>query len=346
MRSARIKESTAAYYHMMSRIIDRRYLLNTEEKERFRRLMRATEGFSGVQILTYAILDNHFHLLLHVPERKPISDREFVRRLGRLYDSQKVKGLAGHLRELREAGAHPAAEALKASYTYRMCDISEFAKTLKQRFSQSYNKRHDRNGTLWEGRFKSLLVEGKTCKEPEAVGTDALLAVAAYIDLNAVRAGIVKDPKDYRFCGYGEALGGSKRAREAIQELLVGGESAEGWLSALANYRQLLYVKGESVPAEDGLTKKTPGFSGERVAEVLEKGGRLSLGQLLRCRVRYFSDGVALGSRAYVDDLFERHRDQFSEKRKTGARPMAGGQWNGLCTARRLRLRVIGAPGC
>ena len=88
------------------------------------------------------------------------------------------------------------------------------------------------------------------------------------------------------------------------------------------------------------------GFSTEQVEEVLEKGGQLSLAQLLRCRVRYFSDGVALGSRAYVDDLFERHRDQFSAKRKTGARPMGGGQWNGLCTARRLRLHAIGIPGC
>jgi putative transposase len=34
---------------------------------------------------------------------------------------------------------------------------------------------------------------------------DALSTMAAYVDLNAVRAGIVEDPKDYRFCGYGEA---------------------------------------------------------------------------------------------------------------------------------------------
>jgi len=345
MRRTRIKESTAAYYHIMSRVIDRRYLLNTAEKERFRRLMRATEAFSGVQILTYAILDNHVHLLLHVADRIAISDREFLRRLGCLYEAQVVKGIGGHLRDLREGGEHAAAQALKDSYTYRMYEISEFAKTLKQRFSQSYNKRHDRKGTLWEGRFKSVLVEGRMCEAPEAVGAGALLTVAAYIDLNAVRAGIVKDPKDYRFCGYGEALGGSRRAREPIKELLVGKSSAGGWIRALAGYRQLLYLKGETATAEDGSGQKKPGFSSQQVAEVLESGGQLSPGQLLRCRVRYFSDGVALGSRGYVDDLFERHRHQFSVKRTTGARPMVGGQWNGLCTARRLRLSVITVPG-
>lgn len=345
MRSTRIKESTAAYYHIMSRVIDRRYLLNTAEKERFRRLMRAAEAFSGVQILTYAILDNHFHLLLHVPDRRPISDREFVRRLDCLYDGQVVQGIAGRLRDLRNGGNHAAAQALKDSYTYRMYEISEFAKTLKQRFSQSYNKRHGRKGTLWEGRFKSLLVEGRQCEAPEAVGAGALLTVAAYIDLNAVKAGIVKDPKDYRFCGYGEALGGSRRAREAIKELLVGKSSAGGWIRALAGYRQLLYLKGEVVTAEDGSGQKKPGFSTEQVAEVLKSGGQLSLRQLLRCHVRYFSDGVALGSRAYVDGLFERHRHQFGVRRTTGARPMVGGQWNGLCTARRLRMSVITVPG-
>jgi putative transposase len=35
---------------------------------------------------------------------------------------------------------------------------------------------------------------------------NALKTVAAYIDLNPIRAGLVEDPKDYRFCGYGEAV--------------------------------------------------------------------------------------------------------------------------------------------
>lgn len=51
--------------------------------------------------------------------------------------------------------------------------------------------------TLWAERFKSVLVEGFG---------NALETVAAYIDLNPVWAGIVEDPKDYRFCGYAEAV--------------------------------------------------------------------------------------------------------------------------------------------
>ncbi len=78
-----------------------------------------------------------------------------------------------------------------------MWDLSEFMKTLKQKFTSGFNRQQGREGTLWERRFKSVLVEGSW---------NCILKVAAYIDLNAVRAGLVDDPKDYRWCGYGEAV--------------------------------------------------------------------------------------------------------------------------------------------
>ena len=49
---------------------------------------------------------------------------------------------------------------MRQRFTDRMYDLSEFVKTLKQRFTQSYNRRHGRKGTLWEERYKSILVEG------------------------------------------------------------------------------------------------------------------------------------------------------------------------------------------
>jgi hypothetical protein len=53
-------------------------------------------------------------------------------------------------------------------------------------------------------RFKSVLVEGEG---------NPLQTMAAYIDLNSVRSGLVEDPKDYRWCGNAEAVAGSKSAR-------------------------------------------------------------------------------------------------------------------------------------
>jgi hypothetical protein len=65
----------------------------------------------------------------------------------------------------------------------------------------------------------------------------------------------------------------------------------------------------------------------------------------LRCRVRYFSDGVAIGSRVFVNDVFRLHRGNFGPKRQDGARPMRFAAWGGLCAARDLRLAPIAAGG-
>ena len=63
--------------------------------------------------------------------------------------------------------------------------------------------------------------------------------------------------------------------------------------------------------------------------------------EALRCRVRYFSDGLVLGSQAFVDSIFVRYRSQFGQNRKSGARPLRFGDWQGLCSLRDLRLLPV-----
>ena len=79
-----------------------------------------------------------------------------------------------------------------------MGDLSAFVKTLKQRYSMSYNGRYARKGTLWEDRFKSVLVEN---------AIDAKATVAAYIDLNPVRAGMVPASELYPWSSHCHYIG-------------------------------------------------------------------------------------------------------------------------------------------
>ncbi|MBN1558104.1 MAG: transposase [Lentisphaerae bacterium] len=347
MRRARIKESGAAYYHVISRVIERRFALDREEKERFVRLLRKVETFSGVNVITFAALDTHIHILIHVPALQDVGDEEIGRRVEALYGGGKGLRLAAQLADLRACGQAAEAEALKMQYTRRMCDLSEFMKTLKQRLTQSYNRRHKRNGTLWEDRFRSVLLDGRRGRK----GYSALAVVAAYIDLNAVRAGLVSDPKDYRYCGYGEAVAGVDAARIGLKTVLKSLGTESSWAEGAAHYRRLLYARGaikhtEPVGpvggdacrkgiAEGGCMKG--GFAPEVVQEVLRQGGKLPLPVALRCRVRYFTNSLVLGSRLYVRDVCDRHCRHLAAQRSMHPQSLRQAAWGDLWAVGRLR---------
>jgi hypothetical protein len=174
-----------------------------------------------------------------------------------------------------------------------------------------------------------VLVEGRT---------NALRRVAAYIDLNAVRAGLVEDPKEYRYCGYAEAVAGRNPARAALA-VVMGDVVPDGhWPRTSRVYRQTLFERGAA-------TQGKVGIDPVKVRNVLAGKGELTTAETLRCRVRYFSDGVVLGSREFVESVFQSYRADFGMKRKTGARKMRYGPWDELCTMRDLRQTVLAAPG-
>jgi len=335
MRKSRIKaDGGVGCYHVTSRIVDRSFKMNDDEREIFRHILRKAAVFSGVKVLTYAILSNHFHLLLDVPVQPLLDDAELIRRIHAFYGVLEASRCKERWADWRKNGLALLAEREQDGFRRRMGDISPFMKLLKQCYSISYNQRHSRVGTLWEGRYASILVESES---------RALSVIAAYIDLNPVRAGIVKDPAEYRWSGYGEAWGGSPVARQGILSLLPGGPQALIWSDALATYRKSLYTHGEERRDDAGRLQRV-GFSSEVASEVIERKGKMPLSTLLRCRVRYFKDGLAFGSRAFVESVFERNRAHFGVKRKTGARRMRFCQDGGFCTARDLRLEPVSLP--
>jgi hypothetical protein len=84
------------------------------------------------------------------------------------------------------------------------------------------------------------------------------------------------------------------------------------------------------------------GFTQTQVEAEAAKGGGLPLHRVIRLRVRYLSDGAVLGSAAFVEDVFARHRSHFGERRKTGARRMKGADWEDLRVLRDLRIDRTG----
>ncbi|MCG3191158.1 MAG: hypothetical protein DIJKHBIC_00383 [Thermoanaerobaculia bacterium] len=302
MRTARAfpaEGSQAGFFHCISRVVDRRFILGDPEKETFRKILHACETFYGLKILTFCIMSNHFHILVEVPEPQELTEEETLSRVGALYSSKFVSVLRQDLDAFRQAGLEERAQALLASFTRRMWSLSNFMKSLKQRFSSFYNRNNQRCGTLWEERFKSIIVEGDE---------SALLTIALYIDLNPIRAGLVSDPAEYRFCGYAEAVGGGEAAREGLRSLLSGRPGS--WKIVQAEYRRLLYSNGEETSVRRGFTRG-------QTSEVEAGEGHLPAGTALRHRIRYLSEGIILGSRAFIEAWLGRNRWRFGDRSGT-----------------------------
>ena len=346
-------------YHCISRVVDRRYVFGERECEAFRMFLRMYEKFSGCRVLSYCIMSNHFHLLLEVPPMADggLSDVELLQRLGGLYSEVVVAGVAAELTEARKStiGGDDAARearvaAIHARFTYRMHDLSEFMKGLLIRFTRWFNRVHSRSGTLWEERFKSVIVKSGV----------AARTMAAYIDLNPVRAGMVKDPADYRWSSYGEAVGGGKKgngkkAREGLVRAYLCdqgvGFEAEKWRDVSRLYRRLMGLALGRKPGRADIAEagNCAGENTLNTAEMLESKDNstvlkdLGLAKMLHCRVRYFTDGAVIGSKEFVNEAFARARERFSSKRKDGARAMRGsgsGAQGLLWSARDLRVGV------
>jgi putative transposase len=97
-------------------------------------------------------------------------------------------------------------------------EISGFMQEVAGEFARDYNRRKTRSGAYWEGRYQATMVEGGVYFERCLV----------YGDLNMVRCGVVKHPREWEWCGYMELMGSRRRNRildiSKILELAGGAE--------------------------------------------------------------------------------------------------------------------------
>ena len=209
-RPNRVKLSGEGYYHVIDRIAHREFLLRDEKvKKRLLDLLRRAAEFSGVEVCTYVLMDNHLHLCVHVPEAVEVDERTVVERFGALYGESRATALENELARLWAEGREDEAARTLERLRARMGDLSEFMKTFKQRVTQWYNRELGHEGTLWCGRFKSVLLEGD----------EAVRVVANYIHCNPVRARMVDSAGNYRWSGLGAAVQGDKRAIRGLSAI-------------------------------------------------------------------------------------------------------------------------------
>jgi len=208
-------------YHITSRVVEKQFIFGDAERAKFLKLAKDYAVFSGFELVSWCVMSNHFHLLVRVPVQdvEAISDQEMVERLSRILNPKRINQVVERLN--RSSTAELRRQVL-ADFRKRIGHLPSYVKAVKQEFTQWFNHKNQREGTLWEGRYHSTLIEDCGGEDPASqmngVGEIARV-VASYIDMNPVRAGLESDPKDSTWSSYGAALGGDATALRGLRLL-------------------------------------------------------------------------------------------------------------------------------
>ncbi len=278
-----LKEDEPTVYHVISRTALDGLPFKDTDKEYLVELIRKWSKIFFVDVLGFAIMGNHFHLVVRMYPESEVSDEEVKERYMRLYD---VK--------------HPGPEFELKRLKKKLCSLSWYVKEIKQGFSRYFNKKYARRGTLWSERFKSLIVEdGLT-----------LVNLLAYVDLNAVRVGIVKRPEEYRWCSLGYHIQSGNK-----DDLLSVDFGMKEWnefdeKEIVRKYREFVYETG-LIDAGKGAV-----IDEEIVNEERKRDYRLKKTEVFRYRCRYFTDAGVLGSKRFVQGVFDEIKGLLGVKRE------------------------------
>ena len=268
-----------AVYHVMTRTALPGYVLGDVEKDFLFGVIKKLSAVYFVELLGYCIMGNHFHILCRMHPGDNYPDEEISRRFKLYYGEASKKEL--HRDQI-------------PTFRAKWENLSEYVKEIKQQFSRFYNKRHNRRGFFWAERYKSVIVDNG----------ETLINCLAYIDLNPVRAGLVAQPEDYRWCSLAHHLQTNNKDDLLSLDLGLREFGFKDAQKRLAHYRGYVYDKG-GIRGTNRENEPMPVSEKDR----------------FRFRCRYFIDGGVIGSREFVRRIYLQFQNNFhSNKEKTPQR--------------------------
>jgi len=183
------------YYHCVSRCVRRAFLCGTDSEGRsfehrrgwIEKLILDQSRDFCIDIAAYAVMSNHFHVVLHVSQQRArsLTNLEVVQRWHQLYQGTLLSKKFERDEELSESQQAMLNERID-EWRERLMSISWFMRRLNETVARLANEEDQCTGHFWEGRFKSqALLDEK-----------ALAACMAYVDLNPLRAAMAKTPEE------------------------------------------------------------------------------------------------------------------------------------------------------
>lgn len=289
-------------YHVISRSALPGLPMDSSDRDDLLQLIHRLSRLYYVDVLGFCLMGNHFHLVTRVYPKSELSDEELRRRYRAYYGEEQM--ISGNWLEWHRE---------------RLTSLGSFIKDIKQGFTRYYNKKHNRRGYFWGERFKSVIVQdGST-----------LVNLLAYVDLNPIRAGIVKRPEEYRWSTLGYHLQTGNAENLLSLEFGLADWHEHEPQEIVRKYREFVYEAG-AVDTEKGARMEQRIVDQER-----RRGYRMSRVERFLYRSRYFTDSGIIGSRDFVSHVFDGMKHLLGSKDRRRFTPLKG--IDGVYSLKRLK---------
>ena len=285
-------DEDGVYLHVYNHCVEgvsREFPFGDVEKEKFLKHLKRTLMLYSIECLSAVVMSNHYHLILYVPK-----------------ETFSLEEMAERIKKFKKGKIIATVHDIYTQRRHEMSnDLSSFMKELQQVYTCWYNKTrgYKRRGTLWEQRFKCT----------KLASLESLATCLQYVELNPVRAEIVHDPADYRFCTYGVW---QQRGKHPFQKSFE-----KHMVSALKIYLKSENIRGLQAYFRERFAGIIAGEKGGSMAEVnlaIRQAGKTKVHPLLR-RSRFWIDSMVLGGKISLKEhAADFWGDERSRRKKFG----------------------------
>lgn len=295
MRRSRYKSTDDAFYHIFTRVAGDPDSYPLQERKAYRKLIETIQFFVRIycsQLAAFEIMGTHYHFIVFIEKFRRLTRQQLIERAQMLY---------GKRFELKTSAW---SDCDWERFNRKLFDVSSLMQQINGSYGTWFNRKFNRRGHFWGDRFRN----------PELLDLSAVQECLLYIELNAVRAGLVKRPEQWK--------AGSARLRwkkkdqnlMPLSQIFVGIEYEEVYTL----YRYRLYHRG-AVRTKDGQVTISPLVLQKEVRSGFHRTG-LYLDQL-----RFYTDGLAVGSHRRVEKILNQFLDlNYYHRRKNPISQLSG----------------------
>ncbi|MFC1751477.1 transposase [Pseudomonadota bacterium] len=275
-RSQQISLEATPYYHVTSRCVRRAFLCGIDQifgknyehrREWISQRLAELERVFCIDINAYAIMSNHYHLVVYINKNIAISltDDEVIERWQQLYQLPLLVQRQRKGERLTKAEKE-VINSLVIDWRERLYDLSWFMRCLNEPIARQANEEDKCTGRFWEGRYKSQAL----------LDDAALLTCMSYVDLNPIRAKMADSPEASDYTSIQSRIQFGKKKQNSCSPIklrsFIGNEHQsksieKGICFSFVDYLQLVDTAGRAI------VENKRGYISAELSPVLERIG-------------------------------------------------------------------------